>query len=808
VLTANQWLIHLVLAGTLGVALAQEPSPAAQGQPGPEQLFSQHCAACHGEDASGTDRGPSLAGSRRLRTRSAAEVHDIIRHGTTGGMPPFALPENQLQSLAAFIRSMNATAFDAQPEGDVAAGENLFFGKGRCSSCHTAMGRGKSVGPDLTGIGREVTVADIARKLRNPGAQVAASYAVVTVRLQDGRTVRGFARKETLHNLQLQTLEGRLLLLAGNEYQIVGREKASVMPPLQATAQEERDLIAFLSRLGGLKPGALPGPGEPVDAAATERILHPQPGEWPTYNGNVNGNRYSPLDQVNARNASRLSMQWMYTIPYFGLETTPLVSDGVMYVTGPNQVHALDARSGGEIWRYSRPRSTSPDIASDAARGANRGAALLGDRVFVTTDDAHLLCLDRLTGALRWDVYLPEKPEHYGGTAAPLVAGDLVIAGVAGADDGIRGFLAAYQATTGQLVWRHWTIPSKGEPGSETWQGDALEFGGGSTWLTGSYDPETRVLYWAVGNPYPDTDGSARQGDNLYTNCILAMDLDTGKTRWYFQFTPHDLHDWDAVQPMVLADAPFQGRQRKLLIHADRNGFFYILDRTNGELLLAKAFAQKLSWASGLDAHGRPIELPGNVPTAEGTRTCPDIRGAANWMSTAYDPGTGLYYVMTIENCGVYRSTQFGPAAAAAAAAARGRGGAGGGGGRGMGGGAGRGMGDGAFGGAGPFGGAGGDPPRRYLRALDIQTGNIAWEIEQKVPTPNYGGVLATAGGVVFYSESSGAFAAVDAKTGHPLWHFDASESPKASPMTYMVDGRQYVAIASGANILSFALPE
>jgi len=773
-------------------------SPTVPVQPGPEQLFSQHCAACHANDATGTDRGPSLVRSRSLRVRSVSEIRDIIHGGTAGGMPPFALPETQLQSLAAFIRSMNATAFDAHPEGDVASGERFFFGEGRCSSCHTAMGRGKSVGPDLTNIGREATVAELERKLKNPSARVSTGYDLVTVRLHDGRTVRGFARKETLHNFQLQTLDGQLLLLAGDEYQIVGREKVSIMPPLQATAKEERDLVAYLSRLGGVRPGPLPGPGEPADTAAIERILHPRPGEWPTYNGNVNGNRYSPLDQVNAKNANRLSMQWMFTVPYFGLETTPLVSEGVMYVTGPNQVYALDARSGDEIWRYSRPRSTSTNIAADAAKGANRGVALLGDRVFFTTDDAHLLCLDRLTGGLRWDVYLPEEPQHYGGTAAPLVAGDLVIAGVAGADDGIRGFLAAYKATTGQLAWRHWTVPRPGEPGSETWQGDALEFGGGSTWLTGSYDSETHVLYWAIGNPYPDTDGSARKGDNLYTNCILAMDVDTGKTRWYFQFTPHDLHDWDSVQPMVLADAAFQGPQRKLLIHADRNGFFYVLDRTNGELLLAKAFARKLSWASGLDAHGRPIELPGNVPTAEGTRTCPDIRGAANWMSTAYNPATGLYYLMTIENCGVYRSTQFGPAAAAArgrGAGDGGRGGAGGGGGRGMGGG-------------GAFGGAGGEPPRRYLRAIDINSGNIVWEIEQKVPTPNYGGVLSTAGGVVFYGESSGAFAAVDARSGHPLWHFDTSEAPKASPITYTVNGRQYVAIASGADILSFALPD
>jgi alcohol dehydrogenase (cytochrome c) len=257
---------------------------------------------------------------------------------------------------------------------------------------------------------------------------------------------------------------------------------------------------------------------------------------------------------------------------------------------------------------------------------------------------------------------------------------------------------------------------------------------------------------------------------------------------------------------MVLVDAPYQGRQRKLLLHADRNGFFYVLDRTNGELLLAKAFAQKISWASGIDAKGRPIELPGNVPTPEGTRTCPDIRGAANWMATAFNPATGLYYVMTIENCGVYRSTQFGPAAQAANAAARAGGGRGGAppgpGGGGMG------RGGAPFGPGGPFGAPGGDPPRRYLRALDIQTGKVIWEVDQKVPSPNYGGVLSTAGGVLFYSESSGAFAAVDAQTGSSLWHFETGQSPKASPMTYMVNGRQFVAIASGANILSFALPE
>jgi PQQ-dependent dehydrogenase (methanol/ethanol family) len=798
----SHWLAVFAVPVVVGAALAQSIAPDAA------KVYDQRCAACHGGDASGSDRGPALSRSRRLRTRSAGEIHDIIQKGTPTGMPAFPLPEDQLQALAIFVRSMNATAFDAQPEGDSAAGERFFFGKGQCASCHTAMGRGKSVGPDLTNIGRQLTLPDLTRKLRTPNAEVSDRYATVSVRLRDGSTVRGYARKETLHSLQLQSLDGRLILLADGEYTITSRDKTSAMPALKATADEERDLNAFLSRLGGLPAGALAN-GESVGSDAINQVMHPKPGEWPTHNGTVNGNRFSPLDQINQQNVKKLAAQWLFSVPYFGLETTPLVADGVMYITGPNMVYALDARSGQEVWRYSRPRSTGVAIAADAAKGANRGVALLGDRVFFTTDDAHLVCLDRLTGAMRWDVYMPEAPQHYGATAAPLVVNDLVIAGVAGADDGIRGFLAAYKATTGQLAWRFWTVPREGEPGSETWQGKALEFGGGSTWLTGSYDPDLHLLYWPTGNPFPDTDGAERKGDNLYTNCIVALDPDTGKLRWYFQFTPHDLHDWDAVQPAVLVDANFQGRPRKLLLHADRNGFYYLLDRTNGELLLAKAFARKISWASGIDAKGRPVELPGNVPTPEGTPTCPDIRGAANWMSTAYNPATGLYYVMTIENCGTYRSTQFGLNVGPASGAARGgAGGAAAGGGRGGGGAGGGGGRGGGGGGGGMFSVPGGDPPRRYLRAIEMQTGNIAWEIEQKVPDANYGGALSTAGGLVFYSESSGGFAAVDAKTGRTLWHYETSQAPKASPMTYMVGGRQYVAIASGSNVLAFALPE
>ena len=312
-------------------------------------------------------------------------------------------------------------------------------------------------------------------------------------------------------------------------------------------------------------------------------------------------------------------------------------------------------------------------------------------------------------------------------------------------------------------------MPKPGEKGSETWKGDAIGVGGGSTWLTGTYDEETGLLYWPTGNPFPDTDGTERAGDNLYTNCDLALDPKTGKLRWYFQFTPHDLHDWDAVQPPVLVDTRFNGRARKLLLHANRNGYFYVLDRTNGELLLSKPFVKKLTWSDAIDAAGRPKVTSNNETTPGGVKTCPAVRGATNWYSTAFNPQTKLYYVMVVEDCSNYRQAK-----------------------------------QGGFG----FLDDPRDPAMKYLRALDIQTGDIKWEIPQIGPVErNYSGVLATSTGLIFYGESSGAFAAVDAKNGKTLWHFGAGSIFKASPITYMVAGRQYVAIASGANIIAFALP-
>jgi len=750
------------------LSAAQAADSSAQIASAREQ-FQRTCALCHGSNAEGSDRGPALASNRRLRNSGENEIADVIKSGQ-GGMPSFPLPASELHAMAVFIKSLNATAFEMPPAGDATAGERFFFGAGNCSQCHMVMGRGGTNGPDLSEIGRQLTVADLGQWLENPGARSVPGYSVVNVRLRDGTSLRGFARGRGTHSLQLQTFDGRFHFLSEGEYTAIGDEKPSFMPPFAGTSEERRDLTAFLSRMGGIRVGPATAQQQGASQNAIDAILSPASGNWPTYSGTVNGNRYSALSQINKENVSKLRIEWSYSIPYFGLETTPLVLDGVMYATGPNEVDALDGRSGHEIWRYSRPRTPGGTIAGDAAKGANRGVAVLGDRIFFVTDDAHLICLHRLTGAVLWDIFMPEEPEHYGGTSAPLVVGDLVIAGVSGADEGIRGFVAAYKAATGELAWRFWTVPRADESGSETWKGNGSGISGGSTWLTGSYDVETGVLYWATGNPYPDTDGDNRGGENLYTDCDLALDAKTGKLLWYYQFTPHDLHDWDATEPLVLADALFHGSPRKLLLHANRNGFLYVLDRTNGKLLRATPLVKKLTWASGIGENGRPDLLPANETNAGGVKTCPAVRGATNWYSTAYDPATHLYYVMTVEDCTIYRKSQNG--------------------------GYGR-VDDPA------------DPSMKYLRAFDIETGKRAWEKPLIGPAEaNYSGVLSTAGGLVFFGETSGGFAAVDAKTGEYLWHFETNQPWKASPMTYTAAGRQYVAIASGASILSFALSD
>jgi alcohol dehydrogenase (cytochrome c) len=498
--------------------------------------------------------------------------------------------------------------------------------------------------------------------------------------------------------------------------------------------------------------------------------------DWPTYNGQVGGNRWSAIDQINRRTVARLAPRWVFPLADSSrLEVTPVVVDGVMYVTSVNECYALDAGNGRPVWHYERPRTKG--LAGDAAGGINRGVGVAGGRVFMVTDNAHLIALDRFTGALLWESEIADWRQNYGATSAPLVVGDLVVSGTSGGDEGIRGFLAAYDQATGKEAWRFWTVPKRGEPGSETWKGKDIDHPCASTWLTGTYDPDLGLLYWPTGNPCPDYDGDERLGDNLYSDSIVALDAKTGALRWYFQYTPHDLWDWDSQQPPVLVDVAWQGEPRKLLLHANRNGFFYVLDRTSGTLLLAKPFVKKLTWARGIAPNGRPVMNPGQEPTPQGRKVCPAVEGATNWFSTSFSPTTGLYYVQTLEECSVYTKTPMEWQA-----------------------------------GKSYYGGAttrvSDEVGQKVLRALDVRTGTVAWELPQTGPANSWGGTLTTAGGLVFFGEDSGALMAVDAANGAPLWQFQANQLWKASPMTYVFDGRQHVAVASGPNILAFALTE
>jgi alcohol dehydrogenase (cytochrome c) len=497
-----------------------------------------------------------------------------------------------------------------------------------------------------------------------------------------------------------------------------------------------------------------------------EDILKGPGADWLTYSGTYQGSRYSPLKHITAENVGSLVPKWVFHVPKAeGLRTSPIVHKGIMYVTNTNAVYAVDARSGRQIWEHVDTRSKK--------QGANRGAAILGDWVYYTTADNYLTALDRRTGGLIFSKQFADAEKGVTSTSAPLVVKDKIIVGSSGGDTGMRGYVAALSATTGEELWRTYTIPARGEPGSETW-GDLIEWGGAGTWLSGTYDPESNTLYWTTGNPWPDFTGTPRKGDNLYTCSLIALDLDTGKMKWYFQFTPHDTHDWDAQSWPVLLDMTWNGKPRKVVVHANRNGFFYLLDRTTGEFLRATQLVDKMTWAKGIDDKGRPVLIPGKDPTLAGNFVCPSVKGATNWMSQSYNPGTGLLYLLTLEQCGIYTTSEQKPVPMK------------------------------NFSG----GGATQDGGQVILRALDPKSAKRVWEYPMTGSGASWSGVVSTAGGVVLSGDDDGHLIALNAKTGQHLWHFSTGETLTASPITYEVDGKQHVAIASATGIFSFALFE
>jgi alcohol dehydrogenase (cytochrome c) len=504
-----------------------------------------------------------------------------------------------------------------------------------------------------------------------------------------------------------------------------------------------------------------------------ERLLSAaqEPQNWLTYSGSYSGSRYSTLNQITASNASHLALQWAFQVGDLGqFETTPIVVDGILYATGQNdRAFAIDTRTGRSIWRYQR---NLPDKLQPCCGMVNRGLAILGNRLFMATLDAHVIALDTKTGNLLWDVTAADYHQAYTFTVAPLAVKNEIIVGISGGEYGVRGFIDAYDAATGKRLWRFNTVPTPGEAGHETWKGESWKTGGAPAWITGTYDPELNLIYWPTGNPAPSNYAGERGGDNLYSNSMLALDADTGRLKWYFQFTPHDLYDYDATQVPVLIDANWNGTPRKLLLQANRNGFFYVLDRTNGKFFAAKPFGT-VTWATGVGTDGKPIVNTSLKTSAEGTRVCPGALGMTNWYAPSYSPETGLFYVATSTECDLFTSSPQ------------------------------------------PYR-AGHDflgsvyvpdpveRPRGALKAIDPLTGSEKWSFPY-FSNPN-GGALSTGGGVVFAGDSDGNFIALDAKSGHDLWHMQLGAAIYSTAITFEVDHKQYVVIPAGSALFAFAL--
>ncbi|MFN7922128.1 MAG: PQQ-binding-like beta-propeller repeat protein [Bryobacteraceae bacterium] len=622
----------------------------------------------------------------------------------------------------------------------------------RCAVCHGSDGNGGEHAPSL-----------------RPSMQANNDQQLKKI-IRDGVAAKGMPPFQQLSDGELTSLVTFMRTLRGR------RGFAPVRMKVKLEDGSELEGLAFASTARELQMRTPDGRIQLLRKSGERYRKVTSQSDWPSMHGQLSGNRYSTLNEINRNTVSRLAVKWVYPVPNGGrLQGTPQVFDGMMFITDTNRVIALDAGSGARLWEFSRP-ATQGLVGNARSPGNNRSVSVAGDKVFMQTDNAHLVALNRHTGQVIWDTEMADYRQNYNATGSLLAVENFVVAGTAGGEEGVRGFLAAYDQQTGKEVWRFWTIPARGEKGSETWDGPDIEHGGGTTWLTGSYDPETKTVYWPTGNAGPDFNGDNRKGDNLYTSSIIALDAATGKLKWHFQPTPHDEWDWDAVQPLVLVDTTWRGVPRKLLLQANRNGFLYVLDRVEGKMLMASPLVKKLTWAKGIAPNGRPLMNPNVTPTPEGNLVCPAVEGAANFFSTSFHPETKLFYVNTLERCSVYTKRPSGEWQ-------KGRGYSGGGGRR--------------------------DPedkPVKILRAFDIETGKPVWQIPQDGKADSWTGTLATAGGIVIFGDDGGALAAADAKTGKQLWSFPFTEHMHTSPMTYRFDGKQYVSLINGSTVYVFGL--
>jgi alcohol dehydrogenase (cytochrome c) len=808
-----------IAAVATGVLFAQQPpasdtvvnplaaslTAAADGQ----RIYDGTCQTCHGPAGTGDAArgGPALNAAGLKHGDTDADLFRTIRQGVPGTqMPPFkGLRDEQVWQLVSYLHSLQNTASTGAsrdtsvPEGDVAAGEALFYGRAGCAGCHEINARGGVTGPDLSNAGR-LTSAAIRQKIVSPdeplppargarGGRGGAPPVTLVFTSADGRAVRGVRRNEDMFSAQIVDASGRLHLVDKLKTPVTV-EAHSLMPGDYArrlSAADITHLVAFLrsQRARDLDKTA----AQPIAGGITfQRLVNAaaEPHNWPMYWGNYHSTHYSALSQITPANVGHLKTAWSF--PILGgnsvLEVTPIVVDGVMYTSGsgnPATVTAIDARSGRQIWRWTRQQKV---VNPYEINPFSRGVSIVGNRVFVGTLDGWLIAIDARTGQSLWETQVVDTMDGSSITSPPLVLKDMVITGMTGGEYATRGHLDAYDAATGKRRWRFYTIPAPGEFGNDTWKGESWKTGGGPTWLTGSFDPELNLVYWAIGNPAPEFDRAARgEMDNLFTNSVVALDPDTGKMQWHYQFTPDDGHDWDSVQDMVLVDRVYGGQNRKLLMHADRNGHFYVLDRTNGKFLLGTPFIYQ-NWNAGFDANGRPKPVPGTNSAPQGSMLVyPSVGGATNFQAPSYSPSTGWFYLAFSEGGQVYTSTT--------QTITRGQ----------------QYLGRGRAAGPPPARGANQPAPNAGVKALDPETGRTVWSY------PLYqgsitNGVLATGGNVVFASSRDGNIFALDAKTGRYLWHFQTGGNHQASPMSYAIDGKQYVALAAGNVIFSFTLQE
>jgi alcohol dehydrogenase (cytochrome c) len=765
-------------------------------------LYSQACAVCHGADARG-DRGPSLVTGNFTRGNADGEIFLNIRNGIRGTqMPGFSqFSTDQTWQLVSFIRSLNGaaptTVTSENVTGDAAAGKALFSGKAGCAGCHMVEGVGGGAGPDLSAAGK-LPAQQLLAKINNPnqapaaggrggrgGGRGGARPATVIAKTKAGKEYRGTQKANDSVTVTMVDTAGQFHSFDKASLADLKIEQKSLMPDDYAkrlTAAEIGNVVAYLKTLDGSDLTKLAG----GTGLTWERIRDSakEPQNYLSYWGDLNGQHYSALNQINTTNVKNLQAKWAVQMPGDGVvQAIPLVVDGVMYTTGPAgtsiEVRALDARTGKQIWRYDRrQKKTNPY----EINRSNRGVAILGNRLFFGTLDAALVALDARTGAFLWEVQVADTMQGYSITSPPMIVKDKVITGISGGEFGIPGFLEAYDPATGKKLWRWNTIPGPGEKGNETWAGDSWKRGAAATWLTGSYDAALDTLYWTTGNPGPDINGDVRLGDNLYSCSVVALDPNTGKLKWHYQFTPNDTHDWDATEDVILVDRMWHGQQRKLLLQANRNGIFYVLDRTTGQFLSGKPFV-RASWNKGFDEQGHPITTEGWRATPEGAVVYPSLGGGSNFQAPSYSPLTGWMYFMYYDGPGNFATA---PQQFEVGRQYQGRG---------------------TGGGFGAPAASGQAPPSQGVQAFDPETGKTVWkfELSQNSLSP---GVLSTAGGLVFAASAEGNFFALDAKTGKLLWKFGAGASIPSSPMSYSVDGKQYVAVSSANVLYSFALPD